>query len=115
MTSFPAYGEIWLAELNPTKGHEQSGKRPVLIISSDTFNSGPSDLVIILPLTSRIRSIPTRVSIEPPEGGIKSSSMILCDGIRSISRERLIQRWGKVSNITLVKINENIRFLLNLN
>ena len=36
----PSRGEIWMANLNPTRGHEQAGRRPVLIISTDTFNNG---------------------------------------------------------------------------
>jgi len=40
---------MWLADLDPTRGHEQAGRRPVLVVSDDIFNRGPADLVIILP------------------------------------------------------------------
>jgi mRNA interferase MazF len=51
MPPLPNRGEIWLADLNPTRGHEQAGARPVLIISTDPFNYGPAGLVFVLPLT----------------------------------------------------------------
>lgn len=48
----PSRGEVWQLNFNPTKGHEQSGIRPALVVSEDTFNSGPADLVIVLPISS---------------------------------------------------------------
>jgi len=46
MTDKPARGEIWLVDLNPTRGHEQAGKRPALVVSVDLFNFGPAELVV---------------------------------------------------------------------
>jgi len=82
-------GEVWLANLNPVKGHEQAGKRPSLIISVDLFNQGASGLVVILPITSKDKGIPFHVELNPPEGGLKVRSFIKCEDIRSISVERL--------------------------
>ena len=53
-------GEIWFADLNPTKGSEQSGKRPVVIVSGDTLND-TLPIVIVVPITSKIKSYPTCV------------------------------------------------------
>lgn len=44
----PKRGEIWLIDLNPTRGHEQHGIRPAVIISVDEFNSCPADLIIVV-------------------------------------------------------------------
>jgi mRNA-degrading endonuclease toxin of MazEF toxin-antitoxin module len=44
---FPARGEVWLADLDPAYGHEQAGRRPVLVISVDSFNAGASGLAVI--------------------------------------------------------------------
>jgi len=88
----PRRGEIWLADLNPTRGHEQAGHRPVLVVSEDLFNRGPARLVVVLPLTSRIRQIPSHVVVTPPEGGLRQESAIICEAIRSITQERLIRR-----------------------
>src|ERR1051326_2545528 len=47
-----------MADLNPTRGHAQAGARPVLIISTNTFNHGPANLVFVLPLTRTDHRIP---------------------------------------------------------
>lgn len=111
----PQRGEIWMADLNPTRGHEQSGRRPVLIISDNTFNSGMSGLIIILPITSTNRKIPVHIKITPPEGGLKNESFILCDAIRSISKERLINTLGSINDKSLEKIEKILKILLVLN
>jgi mRNA-degrading endonuclease toxin of MazEF toxin-antitoxin module len=45
----PMHGEIWLADLGTGRGHEQSGQRPVLVVSDDAFNAGLSGLVMTVP------------------------------------------------------------------
>ena len=56
--SSPARGEVWLADLNPVRGHEQAGRRPVLVVSEDLFNQGPAGLAVVLPLTSTFVASP---------------------------------------------------------
>lgn len=75
----PRRGEVWFADLNPARGHEQRGTRPVLVFSVDAFNAGPSELVSVLPVTSTIRSVPTHVLVQPSEGGLDVPSSILGD------------------------------------
>lgn len=48
-------GEIWFADLDPTHGHEQAGRRPVLIISDDAYNRSRVAMVVALPLTKTLR------------------------------------------------------------
>ncbi len=110
----PARGEIWLADMNPTRGHEQAGRRPVLVISEDIYNRGPAGLVIVLPLTSKWRGVPSHVPIQAPEGGLKTASAILCDAIRSISIERLVSRFGAARRQTMEAIEDRLRMLLRL-
>ncbi|MBI3184431.1 MAG: type II toxin-antitoxin system PemK/MazF family toxin [Myxococcales bacterium] len=110
----PARGEIWLADLNPTRGHEQAGQRPVLVLSEDAFNAGPADLAIVVPLTSTLRPIPSHVRLSPPEGGVKVPSAALCEAIRSISKQRLVRRWGVVSPATMREVEDALRILLRL-
>jgi mRNA interferase MazF len=110
----PARGEVWLADLNPTRGHEQAGQRPVLVFSQTLFNRGPAGLVVVLPLTSTIRDIPSHVPVSPPEGGLKTRSAILCDAIRSIAKERMLRKWGAVTPATLAAVEDRIRILLDL-
>ena len=110
----PHRGEVWLAELSPTQGHEQGGSRPVLIVSRDDFNAGPADLVMVLPITSKLRGLPTRVRVEPPEGGLRMASEVLCDQIRTISTQRLLCRLGAVEPSTLRDATTRLAHLLDL-
>ncbi len=112
--SAPGRGEIWLAQLDPVRGHEQAGTRPVLIISDDLFNQGPADLVIALPVTSRLRPVPSHVRILPPQGGLVVESAALCEAVRSISKGRLLKRLGVVSGETLEMVEDRLRILLRL-
>lgn len=111
---FPRRGEVWFADLSPTRGHEQRGMRPVLVLSVDTFNAGPAELVSVLPITSSIRSIPSHLVVRPPEGGLDVPSAILCDQVRTIARERFVHRRGVISPRTLARVEEIVRFLLGL-
>lgn len=110
----PSRGEIWLADLNPTRGHEQSGHRPVLIVSVDPFNHSLAGLTIVLPITSKDKKIPYHVKIIPPEGGLKQTSFIKSEDVRSISTQRLIKRLGTVSASTLSDVEGRLRLLLGL-
>jgi len=101
-------------DLNPTRGREQAGRRPVLVVSEDLFNRGPAGLVIVLPMTSILRNVPSHVPIDPPEGGLKRRTAILCEGVRSVSVERLITRWGPVGRQTMAAIEDRLRILLRL-
>lgn len=115
MPPLPNRGEIWLADLNPTRSHEQAGARPVLVISTNTFNHGPAGLVIVIPLTRTDRRIPVHVPIDPPEGGLSARSYVLCDAVRSVAKERLGQRpWGLVSAATMQRVEDNLRILMEL-
>jgi mRNA interferase MazF len=110
----PRRGEVWLADLNPTRGREQRGRRPVLVVSVDLFNAGPADLVIVLPLTSTRRGIPLHVEIRKGDGGTKNESVVMCEAIRYVSKERLISKWGRLSGAALDEIEDRLRVLLDL-
>jgi mRNA interferase MazF len=105
---------VWLTDLNPTRGHEQSGRRPVLVVSEDLFNRGPAGLVIVLPMTSTLRNVPSHVPVDPPEGGVKRRSAALCEAIRSISSDRLVVRWGAVGRDTMAAVEDRLRILMRL-
>jgi len=110
----PSRGEIWLVNLNPVRGHEQAGIRPGLVVSVDPFNHGPAGLVVLLPLTSVPKGIPFHVEVRPPEGGVKVTSFIKCEDIRSVAKERLTRRLGRVSTETLAAVEDRLRILLGL-
>lgn len=114
MSIQPSRGEIWLADLNPTRGHEQAGQRPVLIVSTNGFNHGLADLILVVPITSTARQYPFRVQIDSPMGGLRNRSYVLCDSLRSISKERLVTRLDTVSTEKLAEVEDYLRILLEL-
>jgi mRNA interferase MazF len=110
----PSRGEIWRVNLNPTRGREQAGHRPCLVVSVDTFNHGPADLVIVLPITRKDKGIPLHVSLHPPEGGVSRHSFIKCEDVRSVSKERLLKRWGRISSQSMEQVEDRLRILMDL-
>lgn len=110
----PVRGEIWLTNLDPTVGHEQAGTRPALILSFDAFNQGPAGLVVAVPLTTVSRNIPLHVRVAPPEGGLAAVSYIKCEDVRSLSKLRLLRRWGRLDDATMRLVEDRIRILLAL-
>src|SRR5271157_4188471 len=100
----PLRGEIWMADPDPTRGHEQAGTRPGLVVSSDALNASPAGLAIILPLTSQEKGIRSHVEVSPPEGGLRKRSFIKCEDIRSVSVERLTRRLGRCSPETMAAV-----------
>jgi mRNA interferase MazF len=111
----PFRGEIWNADLDPTRGREQAGRRPVLVISTDRFNEGPAELVVVLPITSKAKGIPWHVAVTPGGGtGLRTQSYAMVEAIRCVSRERLAKRLGDVADATMGEVERRLRILLEL-
>jgi mRNA interferase MazF len=107
-------GEIWLADLSPTIGREQAGTRPVLIVSTNDFNKSYANLVYAVPITSRNKNIRSHVEVLPPEGGLTLPSYIMCEAMRSISKQRLLKKSGVIASDTMSEVEDNIKILLEL-
>ncbi len=107
-------GEIWLVNLSPTRGREQAGTRPALIVSVDLFNHGAAELVVVIPVTSKAKGIPLHVEVNPPEGGLSLKSFVKCEDVRSISTARLMKKLGKVSPETINAVEDRLKILLGL-
>lgn len=114
MVAKPAYGEIWLVELDPVRGHEQGGTRPALVVSVEAFNTLPLGMVLAVPLTTQSKGFPFHVALRPPEGGVKAPSWIRCEDLRGLSVERFRTRWGAVRPDTLQACAIVLRRLLGL-
>lgn len=91
-------GEIWLANLNPIRGSEQAGTRPVLIFQNDTINRFTTTFLSI-PLTTNLRraSLPSCWTIAQGEGGLAQDSVALCHQLRVLDGARLLKKLGVVS------------------
>jgi len=107
----PSYRDVWFADLGAPVGHEQGFQRPALVVSPDQFNHGSAGLVIVVPLTTTARGVPLHVLVEPPEGGLRERSFAMCEQVRSLSRERLVDVWGRARPETLREIVMRLRLL----
>ncbi|MFH1178435.1 MAG: type II toxin-antitoxin system PemK/MazF family toxin [bacterium] len=97
-------GDIWFANLNPIKGSEQSGKRPVVIISGNTLNDA-LPIVIVVPITSKIKSYPTCVLLSANRmNGLKKDSEAIPFQIRTIAKKRLTKQIGCINENELREI-----------
>ncbi|MEW6201343.1 MAG: type II toxin-antitoxin system PemK/MazF family toxin [bacterium] len=108
-------GEIWLADLNPTRGTEQRGVRPVLIIQIDRANN-VSPHTIIAPFTTKIRDklLPCHVAFQAGEGGLSQDSVLLTEQVRVIDKSRLERKIGTVSKEKLEEVENAFRVIMGL-
>jgi mRNA interferase MazF len=106
-------GEIWLADLNPIRGSEQAGVRPVLIFQNDTINTFTTTVVTI-PFTTNLRraALPSCVRVAAGEGGLSADSVALCHQLRVLDTTRLIRRLGSVSQSTMAAVERCVLFTL---
>jgi mRNA interferase MazF len=108
-------GEIWMTNLNPTKGSEQSGFRPVIIFQNDKINKFTST-VLVIPLTSNLRraNLPTSVLIQHEKCEILIDSVALCHQIRVLDKSRLENRIGKIDPQTIIELEQKILFTMGI-
>ena len=76
----PKQGDIVYLDFNPTKGHEQKGFRPAIVISNEVFNIN-TGMAIVCPITSNLKDFPTHYVLEDTK---KIKGSVLCEHIRSI-------------------------------
>ena len=110
----PARGEIWWVSLDPTRGREQAGRRPALLLSVNVLNASAAGIVSAVPIIRRDRGIRSHVPIAPPEGGLTVRSYAMCEQLRAIAKERLQSRIGTIAPRTLAAIEDRVRILLDL-
>lgn len=89
-------GEIYWANLDPVKGHEQAGERPVLVLSQDVFNER-SGVVIAVALTSQPQKAGFPLSLALSNPALPKRSWVKISQIRTLSQERLGKRIAKIT------------------
>lgn len=106
--------EIWYADLNPVKGSEQAGFRPVVILSGNLMNTY-LNVVITAPLTSKIKNYHGNPIIDPTsKNGLKNQSEVLVFHLRSISKDRLVEKIGEITKTELTQALETLKDLTTL-
>jgi mRNA interferase MazF len=104
-------GEIRWANLDPTRGKEQAGQRPVLILSHDVFNER-SGTVIAVALTSQEPRAGFPLTLESGAPGLPKRSWIKISQIRTLAAERIGQRIGRASEEELARTIEGLNEIL---
>lgn len=103
--------EIWLVDLDPTKGAEIQKKRPAIILNDDRLGKLP--LKVIVPITDwkdHYQVAPWMVKIEPNKiNGLSKDSSADCFQVRSLSQERLIKKIGSIDKAALEDIKEALK------
>ena len=100
-------GEVWWADLNPTRGHEQSGVRPVLVVSHDVFNQR-SGTVIAIAITSQKPRVGFPLALEITSARLPKQSWVKISQIRTLAVERLSKRLGAVSPEQIAEVIEGL-------
>jgi len=104
-------GEVRWAALDPTRGHEQSGRRPVLILSADVFNER-SGTVIAVALTSQPQRAGFPLTLELGSTRLPKPSWIKISQIRTLSVERIGGKLGAVSPEEVARVIEGLNEIL---
>jgi mRNA interferase MazF len=100
-------GELRWAELNPVRGHEQAGRRPVLVLSHDVFNRR-SGTVIAMALTSQPQKASFPLTYQLESGQLPKQSWVKISQIRTLSTERIGNKLGSVEPEQLIEIIDGL-------
>ncbi len=104
-------GEIRWADLNPTRGHEQAGLRPVLILSHDIFNER-SGTVIVVAITSQPQRAGFPLTLELKTRNMPKQSWVKISQIRTLSVERIGKLIGRASQEEMTQVIEGLNEII---
>ncbi|HSL83246.1 MAG TPA: type II toxin-antitoxin system PemK/MazF family toxin [Thermoanaerobaculia bacterium] len=97
-------GDVVSVDLDPVLGSEVGKKRPAVVLQNELANRS-SPTVTVIPVSSKVdRVYPFQVRIPAGEAGLARDSKALCEQIRSVSKERIGDRLGKLSEARLAEI-----------
>jgi mRNA interferase MazF len=111
-------GEVWLVNLNPSRGTEPGKVRPVLVIQSDGLNDQQHPSTVILPLSTRLADDPAAAPLRlrlPARERLESDSEILLDQVRALDNRRFLE--GPLTHLTpaeLAQVDRRLRAVLGM-
>jgi mRNA interferase MazF len=105
--------DIWLANLNPSKGTEAGKTRPVVIVQTDLLNTIHLS-TLICPVTTNVQPELEYLRIHLAKGQLDQLSDVLIDQIRAIDNARLISKLGRLTQAQQLKLKANLRIVLDL-
>jgi mRNA interferase MazF len=104
-------GDVYWADLNPVRGHEQAGLRPVVIISKDIFNER-SGTVIAMAITSQPQRAGYPLTLELSDSNLSKQSWVKISQIRTISTERLGKKIDRLQPEILSQLVEGVNEII---
>ncbi|MBV8845648.1 MAG: type II toxin-antitoxin system PemK/MazF family toxin [Bryobacterales bacterium] len=111
-------GEVHWADLMPRSGSEQTGRRPVIVLSHDGFNGNPRwKSIVVVPVstsTSQGTRGPTVVEIPAGAGGLAKASFAVCHQITTLDRAKLTKRIGVLPPEALVNVEDAVKAAIDL-
>ncbi len=109
----PRRGEVWTVDFSPSRGSEQRGVRPALVIQNDVGNRY-AGTTIVAAITTTIKIYPVTVPLKKGEGGLPRSSMVNFAQILTIDKSRLLRRMGSLSTDRMNMVNSAIKVSLDI-
>src|SRR5713226_1837580 len=111
-------GEVYWARLVPRSGSEQRGRRPVIIVSHDGFNTTPTwRSVIVVPVSTspaQAKRGPTAVLLPAKSAGLRESSIALCHQVTTLDRAKLEKRIGVLTQDLMQQVDLGIKAAIDL-
>ncbi len=110
-------GDIYFVNLNPTRGREQAGRRPVLVLSIDAINKLPLVVTVVVGTKGEnlSRDYRTNVRVSAQASGLSKEAVFLCFQTRSLDPMRFpSKRAGRLQGKDLARIEETVRYCLGL-
>ena len=105
--------DIWLADLNPSRGTEPGKTRPVVVIQTDLLNDTHLS-TIVCPISTNVLPDVEILRVHLNEQQLDKLSDVLVDQIRAIDNKRLISKLGKLTKVQREKLKDNLRVVLDL-
>jgi mRNA interferase MazF len=109
-------GDVFMANLEPVQGSEQGGTRPIVVVSRDALNQF-SPVIVVCSITdaaNKKKFYPSHVRVPAGAGGLTLNSIVICEQVRAISKNRLRRQIGKFDRQFMASINSALKITLDL-
>jgi mRNA interferase MazF len=107
--------EVWIVDFGDPYPSEPAHRRPALVLGPSASFGAAMPFVIVCPITTAMRGLSLHVEVEPTTGnGLRETSYVQCELIRSLNVQRLVERVGVIDLATSGQVREVVRTLTNL-
>ena len=109
-------GDIWIVDWSPSRGSEQTGMRPAVVIQTDAANTNPHyPNTVVVTVSTKGKAVPFHVAVNPSrENGLKEASFVKCEQVLTISKSRLVRRLGSLEEKHVKAVAASLRRVLEL-